>query len=1386
VGVLADPSVTPKHISTSLNSGESYTATIQVFTGDVPVGKGDVMLVFDRTSSMGEEIAEAKLSAIQIMNEIRAQLPNSWFGVGSFMDYPDYYEYPGYSGTYGDAASGDVPWELNINPTDNIIDVFNAINGLWLGWGVDWPEDYTRVLYEVISVAWRPHTKKIVVLFGDAPTHDLDFAGYNFGGDPGRDATAQTDDDLDFETVVQQIADEDISAIAVDSGYSNESEATFKGMSIGYDTAPGTNGRYYHLNDTSQIPTVVVQLIREETQQLDRLYLKVTEGYESWVRIMPPEYTDVFSNTTKTFTLTVTVPDGTSPGFYPFMIQAIGDGAILGFTYVDVTVPSNTPISDLGFRPNRDGFRFSNDASTQTWEMFRQFFGAEQVEHSNGNRIHAADVFYQEHYRNAGGGSTPDTKDDGSCDGFSTTSLINYRNLSQPNAGDFAMPRYSPLYSQNNNDEIREAYAFAQGIQMGMEVNIYRQIMCDLLGKSPAGFYRQLKSQIQNGSAAVMGICWDDIEVLGITILPAGCHALAPYRFEEPSGNEAHVYVYDSNNPGDNDRRVEFDLSNGIWEYVALDLWGIPIITLRGDNSKCNLDVSPIEIYRHQGVAWWAQAGWAISGTSLAETTSPQVFATLGPARLLFTDDKGRRLGWDGDRFYDEIPGANYIPMARGGIQDPAGLYYISANVLYDLAVHGYGEGPADINLWSDGYMVQLSGLEVVTGTIAALDIAPDGSRISVSEVTGDTHGSLSINHILPGEDRTVTIGNLAVGPGEEVALEFNITGPISETVTDTVKLSTNSSFSRIYNLSLHRAGGDGYSSFGHASLVLDSSSDSFVEISRWSNLDVVTVAVDLDQDGFVDESRPVSNEAMVNAVSLEASRTSVHTGGEQVEIFVAIRDQFGAYVADGIPVSLSTNLGTLSTYEASTFGGLVHLTLTTGSDAGTATVTAEAGGIESSLDITVNPYTIYLPLILKNYPPDTTPPAAVTNLSTSNPTLDSITLNWTAPGDDCNTGTAWKYDVRYSTSLITDANWNVAAQCVGEPAPQPVGNSETFTVHGLTPNTTYYFALKTADEVPHWSCLSNVASGTTLCPDPIPPAAVTNLSTSNPTLDSVTLNWIAPGDDGNIGTASVYDIRYSTSLITEANWNTAAQCVGEPAPKPAGSSETFTVHGLAPNTTYYFALKTADEVPNWSGLSNVASGATLRPSDQLIINCGFETDEGWVFGETPRPAAYTTEDAHWGARSVHLGIKPPTTDAYSWSSVRQRITIPANARSATLSFWYKPLSEAPCWSNWQQFDWSNYSVDQPGRIPPERNLRSWASCDWQQALILADDWPNPNILATVMNISSNSGVWTHETFDLTSFAGQTVLVYFNVYNNGSGYGRTWMYVDDASVMVYY
>ena len=108
---------------------------------------------------------------------------------------------------------------------------------------------------------------------------------------------------------------------------------------------------------------------------------------------------------------------------------------------------------------------------------------------------------------------------------------------------------------------------------------------------------------------------------------------------------------------------------------------------------------------------------------------------------------------------------------------------------------------------------------------------------------------------------------------------------------------------------------------------------------------------------------------------------------------------------------------------------------------------------------------------------------------------------------------------------------------------------------------------------------------------DTTPPAAVSDLVAGLPTASSITLTWTAVGDDSLSGTADRYDIRYTADSL--ATWEDMAAVTAPPAPKPAGETESFVVTGLEPLTTYHFQMKVADEVPNWSGLSNRASAAT-------------------------------------------------------------------------------------------------------------------------------------------------------------------------------------------------
>jgi len=170
-----------------------------------------------------------------------------------------------------------------------------------------------------------------------------------------------------------------------------------------------------------------------------------------------------------------------------------------------------------------------------------------------------------------------------------------------------------------------------------------------------------------------------------------------------------------------------------------------------------------------------------------------------------------------------------------------------------------------------------------------------------------------------------------------------------------------------------------------------------------------------------------------------------------------------------------------------------------------------------------------------------------------------------------------------------------------------------------LLSDTSYYWKVKAWDS---WGMNTwcNQLHWSFIFIENVPPAAITDLAVSGATGDSVTLIWTAPGDDDTVGTATSYDIRYSTVGVgtdTSAWWDTAYTVANEPPPSPAGSQDTCTVSGLLPDTTYYFVIRTADEVPNWSGFSNVAAGTTIAVgvneiADRLGIPKTFELSQNY------------------------------------------------------------------------------------------------------------------------------------------------------------------------------
>ena len=140
--------------------------------------------------------------------------------------------------------------------------------------------------------------------------------------------------------------------------------------------------------------------------------------------------------------------------------------------------------------------------------------------------------------------------------------------------------------------------------------------------------------------------------------------------------------------------------------------------------------------------------------------------------------------------------------------------------------------------------------------------------------------------------------------------------------------------------------------------------------------------------------------------------------------------------------------------------------------------------------------------------PPDTTPPFQITNLASSNITSNSVTLTWSAPGDNQNTSS---YEIRYGNTPITSQNFSSQTLLQNPPLPKAPGLSESITIGPLLPSSTYHFAIRSKDNEGNASVLSNIISITTL-PAPvirdILPPSLSSIAHFSIATSSVHITW--------------------------------------------------------------------------------------------------------------------------------------------------------------------------------------------------------------------------------------------------------------------------------------
>jgi hypothetical protein len=177
-----------------------------------------------------------------------------------------------------------------------------------------------------------------------------------------------------------------------------------------------------------------------------------------------------------------------------------------------------------------------------------------------------------------------------------------------------------------------------------------------------------------------------------------------------------------------------------------------------------------------------------------------------------------------------------------------------------------------------------------------------------------------------------------------------------------------------------------------------------------------------------------------------------------------------------------------------------------------------------------------------------------------------------------------------------------------------------------------------------------------------------------------------------------------------------------------ATGSYTITVTGTSPSNTH-----------------SVTVSLTVTVPAQAVTNGGFEAGSftGWTTSGVYLPVISTTTP-HTGTYDARVGSMSPVNGN---STLTQFVTVPGG--SPRLTFWYQP--HCPDTITWDQI---------------QMQIRNTAGAT----------------LANVLYVCSNSGAWTQVSVDMSAYANQTVVLWFNDHDDNWPTDPTYFLLDDVSV----
>jgi len=383
--VLADAGVTPASVNLALKPGESATIEKTVEVPAVPP-KLDLCLLIDLSGSYFNDLPNIKALSPGLFDAVRAQVTDSQFCVGSFVDYP--------FSPWGSSSTGDYAYQLNQGLTTSKATWTGAINGLVVRFGGDEPESQYEGLYQMATgagrdvpplggaaslgdvspgqnPAFRADANKVIAITTDASFHTPGDTNCSSPAPPcpfGYPGPSRAD-------TVNALVAAGIKVIAVKApGSGGEMD----------DVAAATGGAVVTTGSTSaEIATAILAGLSALKQDITALPVGCDPLLISYV---PTSHPDVTGPTTVLFDETIEVPSDVAPGtLFTCHVDFKADDTVIATQYITVQVPLTGRMTGGGSFLTGDGHRVTHGFSLNCYSGA----GGTNLEVNwNGNSFH--------------------------------------------------------------------------------------------------------------------------------------------------------------------------------------------------------------------------------------------------------------------------------------------------------------------------------------------------------------------------------------------------------------------------------------------------------------------------------------------------------------------------------------------------------------------------------------------------------------------------------------------------------------------------------------------------------------------------------------------------------------------------------------------------------------------------------------------------------------------------------------------------------------------------------------------------------------------------------------------------------------------------------------